>query len=145
MAEDLLAATESSGDLTEAIHHWNDASGKFVNSSDGTYYYESENPDDGHLDFGNYTRDAFTKRGLAYNIELGFSKDNGSETGTLTMVDHGEPGPSAVTASRTVILDDEDNVTSTSGNVTLENSTTYPIPKDGEAIYNRVEVRVTVW
>jgi hypothetical protein len=148
IAEDLLTATASNGNLTEAIHHWNDTSGQFVNSSDGTYYYESEDPDDGHLNFGNYTNEAFSQQGLAYNIELAFSKDNGSETGTLTMVDHGEPGPSAVTASRTVTLDDEDNVTdvtSPSGNVTLENSTKYPIPKDGEAIYNRVEVRVTVW
>mgnify|MGYP000108347475 CR=1 FL=1 len=147
IADDLLTATASNGDLKDAMLHWNDTNegARFINSSDGTYYYNSEDPDDGYLDFGNYSHDAFTEQGVAYNIELAFSKDNGNETGTLTMVEHGEPGASAVTASRTVTLDDRDNVTDASGRVTLENSTTYPIPKDGVAIYNRVEVRITVW
>lgn len=142
IAEDLLTATESNGNLTDAVLHWNDTAADFVNSSNSTYYYDNEDPDAGYLDFGNYTRDAFSERGLSYDIELGFTKDNGTETGTLTMVEGGEPGTSAVTASRTVTLDDDNKVES---GETLENSTTYPIPKDGEAIYNRVEVRVTVW
>ncbi|MFW5984459.1 MAG: DUF7288 family protein, partial [Halobacteria archaeon] len=52
VAEDLLVATESNGDLEDALLHWNDTAAGFVNSSNGTYYYESDDPDVGNLDFG---------------------------------------------------------------------------------------------
>lgn len=143
VAEDLLVAAESNGELKEAVLNWNESTDSFENSTSGTYYYEGDDPDAEYLAFGSYARDALTERGLSYNIELGYNDDNG--TSTMTMVDKGEPDSSAVTASRTVTLNDRDEVMNGSGNVTLENTTRYPIRKQRDAIYNRVEVRITVW
>lgn len=135
---DLLEASEENDDLKKALLNWNETEVGFENSTDGTYYYEGKDPVG--VNFGNNTKNLLTERGWSYNIEAEFGKQNG--TGTLTVVNNGEPGDSAVRMSQNVVLEDDDEI-STGQNLT--ESETYPIPKSDRAVYNRVEVRVTVW
>jgi hypothetical protein len=150
LASDLLEA--SGPELNELLLNWNATAtaAQFKNSTQGVYYYEGEAPDPGYLTFGNNTKKLLYEEGISYNIEASFSKDNGNETGTLTIVDNGNPGSIAATSSHPVILDNDDEVATAGGNKTLENVSTneslvYPIPNDRNETYNRVRVRVTVW
>lgn len=140
VAQDVLESSSETGDLKQTLTHWNVSNRTFINSTDAVYYYENEDPD---TKLGNVTNETFTQQGLLYNIDVRFLTDTG--TGSLTLVDKGEPGPSAVTATQTVVLADDDNVTSASGQVAVNNTTEYPIPKEGERVYNRAEVKITVW
>lgn len=140
LAEDLLVASDSNGNLKDALLHWDTDQHGFKNTSVSTYYYEGTDPDPSGLQLGEDLRSILTEEGLSYNLEASFSKED--STGTLKIVDQGEPGASAVTASRTVILEDDDTLISDESVIETDE---YPIPKDGDAIYNRIEVRITVW
>lgn len=149
VAEDLLAVADEKEDgsqLAELLLNWDEDGMGFENSTEGVYYYEGEDPDPDHLGFGSDARSLLTEEGLSYNIDASFRKPDG-EVGSLTVVDNGEPGSSAVSASRTVILLEEDgNVTDVSGEYRAD-AGSYPIPDDPErgSIYNQVTVRMTVW
>jgi hypothetical protein len=142
VAQDLLGASSENGDLKNLTTHWNASAGRFINSTDGVYYYENKEPDPANLSIGNASEKLFTEQGLSYNIDVTFFKDSG--TGTLTIVDNGNPGSSAVSATQTVVLEDNDTVVK-GGSIHINNTSRYPIPKQGERIYNRAEVTVTVW
>lgn len=158
VAEDLLvvaaennATGTNNTKLKEFLLNWNATAGSvgFENSTAGVYYYEGEDPDPTGLEFGEDLRNVLTDEGVSYNIDATFGKENG--TGEITIVDKGEPTTSALSASRTVILLDKDNVTKTTssgGTVNLINTTNYPIPEDPSRptnVYNQVRVRITVW
>lgn len=138
--------------LKEMLLNWNATAGSvgFKNSTDGLYYYEGKDPDPGGLEFGEDLRNVLTEEGISYNIDASFRKGDGS-TGSIPIVDKGEPTTSALSASRTLVLFDDDNVTDVTepgGRVNLINTTTYPIPKDPTRVtdvYNQVRVRITVW
>lgn len=140
IAQDLLESSSESGDLKDVLTHWNVTDGTFVNSTDGVYYYEAEAPDPANLSIGNATNEALTEQGHSYNLEVSFLKESG--TGSLTIVENGDPGPSAVSATRTVVLNDNDTLVSGEN---VSETDGYPIPKEGERVYNRAEVRITVW
>lgn len=149
VAEDLLAVADERNELEGLLLNWNATPGAvgFKNSTDGVYYYEGKDPDPQHLGFGKDAKGVLTEEGLSYNIEASFRRADNT-TGSLTVVDNGEPGTSAVSASRTVVLLDDDNVTKAGGKVDLINTTRYPIPKDPTResdVYNQVTVRITVW
>jgi|GEM_PF-3731569 len=159
VAEDLLenavnnnATGTNNTKLKEMLLHWNATAGSvgFKNSTDGVYYYEGQDPDPAGLDFGKDLQNVLTEEGVSYNVEGIFRKGN-SSTGRVQIVDRGEPTTSALSASRTVVLLDSDNVTKTTspGNrVNLSTTDRYPIPKDPSRttdVYNQVQVRITVW
>jgi hypothetical protein len=154
VAEDLLAvAAENNATgtnntkLKELLLNWNVTAGGFENSTDGVYYYEGEDPDPAGLEFGEDLQNVLTEEGISYDIDATFGTEDG--TGEITVVDGGEPTTSALSASRTVILLDSDNVTditSPDGKVNLTDTTKYPIPDDRATnVYNQVRVRLTVW
>ncbi len=143
VAEDMLEASAENGDLKQLVKHWNTSEGGFINSTTGVHYYEDGDPDPDNLSIGSASSQAFTERGYTYNLEVSFLSESGR--GTLTVVENGDPGPSAVTATQTVVLDDDDNVSSAAGPVRMNETTSYPIPKHGDRVYNRAEVRLTVW
>lgn len=154
LAEDLLSLQTQDDELMvkDLLLHWNASSGeaRFVNSTTGTYYYEGEPADAPYLEYGDAVDSVLSSKGLSYNIEASYNRDGGNETGSMTMVYNGEPGFSAVSATRTVVLSDDDNVTTASGETPLlevdqDPDLVYPIPKDREATYNRVRVTMTVW
>jgi len=154
VADDLLKnaaenTTDTNNTLKEMLLNWNATAGSvgFENSTDGVYYYEGEDPDTGGLEFGEDLQKVLTEEGISYNIDASFTKNNDS-TGRIPIVDKGEPTTSALSASRTVVLLDDDEVTKGGGTVDLINTTRYPIPKDPSRstdVYNQVQVRITVW
>jgi len=159
VAEDLLtnavnnnAEGSNNTKLKELLLNWDATAGSvgFKNSTDGVYYYEGKDPDPEGLEFGEDIQNIITETGISYNLYATFRKGN-SSTGRLPIVDNGEPTTSALSASRTVILLDSDNITKTTapGNkVNLSTTKRYPIPKDPSRstdVYNQVQVRITVW
>lgn len=153
MAEDILSVShgEEGLEVRNILLNWNASQAQFEGSSGGAYYYEKEPPDPGNVTFSEEIENMMSNEGLSYNLDATFTAENGTETGSLTLVHNGDPGSSAVTASRTVYLFDDDNVTSADGRVTLEevnneSDLVYPIPsRDDLASYNRVSIRKTVW
>jgi len=147
VAEDLLSVSEENEELKELLLNWNVSEGEFVNSTGGVYYYEGEDPDPAGLAFGKNARSVLTDDGLSYDIEASFRKPSGG-TGSLTVVDNGEPGTSAVSATQTVILLDSDEVKNATGTVKISKTDKYPIPNDPSResdVYNQATVRITVW
>ncbi len=156
VGEDLLAVAAennatgtNNSKLKEALLNWNVTAGGFENSTDGVYYYEGEDPDPAGLEFGEDLQNVLTEEGVSYDIDASFGTDDGNSTGEITIVDGGEPTTSALSASSTVVLLDDDNVTKATapdGKVNLVNTTRYPIPDDRATnVYNQVRVRLTVW
>jgi len=143
VAEDLLSVANNAtgtnnSKLKKMVLNWNVTAGGFENSTEGVYYYEGED-----------LQNVLTEEGVSYDIDATFGTEDG--TGQITVVDGGEPTTSALSASRTVVLFDDDNVTditSPNDKVNLVNTTRYPIPKDPSRttdVYNQVQVRITVW
>jgi hypothetical protein len=68
-----------------------------------------------------------------------------SEGSTLTLpfVENGEPSTNSVTVSEVVVLSENDRLPD---GTTLADSSTYPMENmENEAMYNIVNVRLTVW
>ena len=158
VAEDLLAtAAENNATgtnnsrLKQLLLNWNATEGGvgFNNSTQGVYYYEGEDPDPEHLEFGKNLQTVLTENGISYNLEASFSR-NGT-TSTVPIVDNGEPTTSALSASRSVVLLESDEVTDANkpnGTVQISNTSRYVIPKDPRRttnVYNQAVVRITVW
>jgi len=154
VADDLLtlaaennATGTNNTKLKELLLNWNATAGgvRFKNST-GVYYYEGKDPDPEGIEFGEDLRNVLTEEGISYNIDASYGNENGTDS--ITIVDKGEPTTSALSASRTVVLLDDDEVEMGGGTVDLINTTKYPIPKDSTRstdVYNQVSIRITVW
>ncbi|MFC7214598.1 hypothetical protein ACFQO4_10985 [Saliphagus sp. GCM10025334] len=88
--------------------------------------------------------------GQSYNVELHYENESGEAASPIKLVNQGPPSSTAVTASYTVVLHDDQNLTSPDhDDRTLDQiqGTEGYIPDidDGSGLYNVVEVRVVVW
>ncbi|MFB6085128.1 MAG: hypothetical protein ABEJ94_12875 [Halorientalis sp.] len=150
---DTVAANETFG-LSELVRYWSPDALTFQGAINSRVGYGSTRPP-GEL--GVLMNRLFTQRGETYNVVVEYQRANVSNgTGTVTMVYRGEPAENAVTVSQTVTLYDNQTLTAPSSaqlplryydtNATNNRGSYYPIPDvaDG-AVYNVVEVRVTVW
>ena len=84
-------------------------------------------------------------RGLAVNVRI-YPYTN--STDTTRLVYRGEPSDNAVSASRTVTIYNDDDLTAPGTSATAANSSfTEAVPGDsgGSGVYNVVRVEVTVW
>lgn len=156
-AQDALVVADSEGNLSEMVRYWNvtDDEVAFANATapgDGEY-----TTDEFQSEFllGTILGERFGSQGQNYNVEL--HTQNGSETAAETLVYQGQPSANAFTASYTVTLYDDQNVTypeddeetlgSLSENDNYDNDE-LPIPREESndgTVYNVVEVRVIVW
>lgn len=140
LADDVLTQAASNGNLKEAMLNW---SNRRFNETESSYYYTGRNPPGR---FGNTLENVLWDEGYNYNIELVFSRPDGGE-GTLTLVRNGEPNNNAVSASRQIVLNDDDRLHG--DGPTLEDSNSYPIQDIADdptiRLYNVVRVRMTVW
>ncbi|MUV87219.1 hypothetical protein GJ631_11750 [Natronomonas sp. CBA1123] len=142
-AAGVLTAAEEAGVLKDAVLYWNDTAAEFDEAERRIYYTNGEPPNE----FGNITDRSFGGRGLAVNVVLYPGGDNGP----VPMVYRGEPSDNAVSASRTVVLFDDDNLTAPGHeSTTVKNAATYGeyIPEDtgnSGSVYNVVRVEVVVW
>lgn len=144
--QDSLLVSTQDGNLSEVVRNW-DGDGGFENTSspadDDTYTVdEFANVSD----LGTILYERFGENGWEYNVEL--HPENSSRQ---KLVYHGGPPDSALTASYTVTLYDEQNVTGDTADDTLEEAAkngneTIPREYGNESpLYNVVEVRVIVW
>ena len=141
-ASGVLTAAQEAGALKDAVLYWNDSEGEFHNVTGQREYYTSDPPND----FGNIIKRAFAGRGLAVNVLIHY---NESKEPTR-MVYRGAPSDNAVSASRTVTIYDDDNLTAPpSDQTTVGNASEFKnaVPGDasGNSVYNVVRVEVTVW
>jgi len=84
--------------------------------------------------------------GQSYNVELHYQ--SGDERDSFRLVDQGPPSSTAVTASYTVALHDNQSITCEGEDGTLgeiDDEGEYIEPDDETDVYNVVEIRVVVW
>lgn len=147
IANDLLAAADERGELSEAVLFWNASDESFRETGERGYYV-SGGPPNG---FGESLDRAFGDRRIAFNVRVVYHRTDGT-VASVRMVDMGTPTDNAVSASRTVTLYDDSRLTSEAGpGATLaevnESSTgSFYAPDVSEGpLYNVVEVRIVAW
>lgn len=147
------------GTLSYMVRYWNHSEERFygANSSDSSDSYGSQTFNREAFVLGQVLSERYTETGSYYNVELVYQNDSTANRTfeRVRMVDQGTPPESAVTASHTVTLYDDDELTAPSSrdegiNLTEANRNEgYPIPPaengDDNPVYNVVEVRVIVW
>ncbi len=148
VATDLLEASAENGDLAEAVLHWNPENETFASSHPEFEYYTQAGPPTG---FGDALNRTFLDRRVAFNVVVRYGTPNG--TRAQRMVYMGSPSDNAVSATRTVPLADDANLTAPAyDDRTLRglsdgtDSGTFYAPDVGSgAAYNYPEVRIVVW
>ena len=140
-ASGVLTAAQKAGALKDAVLYWNDSEAEFHDAERVTYYTNNYPPNE----FGNITARAFDGRGLAVNMLIHY---NESEEPSR-MVYRGEPSDNAVSASRTVTIYNDSELTAPDTSTTVGNANSFndAVPEDasGSSVYNVVRVEVTVW
>jgi hypothetical protein len=141
-ASGVLTAAQEAGALKDAVLYWDDSEEEFHNAERETYYTNDYPPNE----FGNITERAFEGRGLAVNVLIYYNESKEPSR----IVYRGEPSDNAVSASRTVTIYDDDNLTAPPSNQTTVAGASHfgkAVPEDsgGNSVYNVVRVEVTVW
>lgn len=137
LAQDLLTQAKTSGTLQEAVLNWDERERRFRGTED-LYYYQGESPPG---EFGRTLDRLVMGNDLAYNVELVY-KSGGSRL-ALPLVDNGEPSSNSVTATEVIVLNENDRLPD---GTQLGESDSYPMDNmDNEAMYNAVNVRLTIW
>ncbi|WP_418284945.1 DUF7288 family protein [Halorubrum sp. DTA46] len=146
VATDLLETSAENGDLAEAVLYWNPENETFAGSHPEFTYYTQSGPPTG---FGDALDRAFLDRRIAFNVELRHGDRNENRT---RMVNMGSPSDNAVSATRSVPLADDANLTApgyetrTLGQVTDEPGTEFYAVDTGDGeFYGHVEVHIVVW
>ncbi len=146
VADDLLETSAANGDLEDALLRWDPENESFTDGRSPSYFTGGGPPNA----FGEALNASFGERRIAFNVHIRHGPDNAEET---TLVDMGSPSDNAVTATRTVVLTDDANLTAPGhGNTTLralsngsEPGEFYAADAAAGAIYDRMEVRIVVW
>jgi hypothetical protein len=139
----LLATSAENGSLREAVLYWNPDDGEFHNASETDVY--TDGPPNA---FGTGLNELLLDRRIAFNVVVRYP-DGAGGTERERMVRMGSPSDNAVSATRTVGLYDDSNLTSdgyegeTLGS--LSDGEFYaPEVGDGR-LYTVVEVEVIAW
>lgn len=132
---------EDTSALKEAVLYWNTEEQQFYNSSPegylGTY------PDN---EFGEMLNGTFHDRRIATNVHVTYSRPGGG-SGTKTMVDMGQPSDNAMTATTTIVLYDNDELTAPGESATVSETPAFYASDafEDSNVYNVLEVRIVVW
>lgn len=144
LASGLLDAAVTNGSLEEAVLFWNDSGGKFHGSLPDDGYYATGGPP---TTFGEMLNRTFRDRGLAFNVNVWYVTSSGSLV-RQPMVNFGTPSDNAISARRTLVLFDDDTLTSpSSSGDALEDTTSFyanDVAQDS-GVYNVIRVEVVVW
>ena len=159
VATDLLTTSAENGDLEAAILHWDPENRTFASSPpevDGEGYPRADGPNgfDAALGgFGEALNRTFVDRRIAVNVELRhYNTSARRERKTTSLVDMGTPSDNAVSATRTVALADDANLTAPG----YEGATLRAVADDPDRefyatetasgpLFAHVEVRIVVW
>lgn len=142
--EGILASTAETGALKSSVLYWNESTAEFKDAGEEGYY-RSGPPDTA---FGSALANSFSDRNIAYNVVVHYQTE--TATGELQlrsqrMIYQGEPSDHAVSAARTVLLQDTDNLTG-SQNIEVQSSSSFYAPDSASSeFYNIVRVEVIAW
>ncbi|MDZ5812058.1 hypothetical protein U4E84_11965 [Halorubrum sp. AD140] len=145
VATDLLATSAENGDLRDALLYWNPENETFAGSHPEFDTYTRGGPPNS---FGEALNRTFLDRRVAFNVEVRHGDRNRTD-----VVDMGSPSDNAVTASRAVSLSDDANLTAPGYEETTlagladgsDPGAFYAASDADGAVYDHVEVRITVW
>jgi len=139
-SEGLLASTAADGSLQAAVLDWNESREEFTDADERVNYYRSGPPDN---EFGETINATLGDRNIAYNVVVHYQTEDGARA-SQRLIRQGSPSDHAVSASRTIALDDTDELPD---GTTLESSNSFYAPDadpDGP-LYNVVRVEVIAW
>ncbi|WP_232820431.1 DUF7288 family protein [Halorussus litoreus] len=149
-AEDLLATAEANGSLRSAVTFWDAENRTFAGATSRGFYVDGGPPND----FGAALNDTFgnvstSGRRIAYNVYVRFRTPDDAPScsgvsSPRTMVYMGSPSDNAASATRTVALADDGDLSGPSeGTVSADLYGCDAAPDD--RLYNVMEVRIVVW
>jgi len=143
VADTLLAQAATNGTLRSAVLYWNPDNRTFVNATAEGYL--GRTPDNV---FGNQLSRVFADSDVAINVYVGYDTPSGPKR--QTMVYQGTPSDNAVSASRPVVLMDEDELRGPYANETLNGTNATdafyaPDVAPNGSVYNVAEVRIVAW
>lgn len=143
VSESLLETLAEQGELKPAVLYWNTSRNEFRDSGPrGTF--SNDGPP---TPFGEALNETFGDGNIAFNVDVVYRSPDESRN-TASMVNMGTPSDNAATASRTVVLFDDDTIAGT--NRTVANASAQDdfyaadVDPDGE-LFNVMEVRIVVW
>lgn len=148
VATDMLETSAENGDIAEAVLYWNPENETFASSHPEFEYYTQAGPP---IAFGETLNGTFLDRRVAFNVAIRYETANG--IAIQRMVYMGSPSDNAVSATRTIPLADDANLTAPG----YENRTLYQLSNETDpatfyapdvgsgAAYANVEVRIVVW
>jgi hypothetical protein len=148
VAQGVLASAAEDGTLKDAVLYLNETTGEYHNTGT-TGSYTTAPP---VIRFGKMLERAFSDPGIAYNVYISYPLAGGTDE--ITMIQQGTPSDNAVSATRTILLRDDDRLVDEDGNVsdtTLAEAENVidivdPIsPSRENGIYNVVSVEVVAW
>lgn len=143
-ADTVLEHAARNGTLQGAVLHWNPDNRTFWDASAEGYL--GRHPDNG---FGQVLNRTFGRSNVATNVHVVSVGPSG--TSNTQMIYQGIPSESAVTATHTLVLLDEDNLTAPGyeqHTLNESNATDSFYVRDtmtNHSVYTVVEVRLTVW
>jgi len=150
VAQGVLASAAEEGALQEAVLYLNETTGEYHNTIAGGYYTNAP----AELRFGEMLERAFSEPGIAYNVYVSYQTVNGG-INEDPIIQQGTPSDNAVSATRTIVLRDDDRLIDENGDVT---DTTLAEAGDAvdindpiadapraNGVYNVVRIEVIAW
>ncbi len=147
IADGVLENAKYTGDtdelsaLEEAILYWDTDDQQFYDSTSEGYL--GEYPDN---EFGDKLADAFEDERIGTNVYVTYSREGGGSA-TQQMVHMGEPSDNAMSATTTVVLYDDHEISAPDESDAISDTPAFYAPDafDDSNVYNVVEVRIVVW
>lgn len=158
MADDLLTVMAENDTLRNVTVYWNTENETFVGANNRDHYTSADRI---NHPFGDALNRVFGTQRIAYNIELRYWEcevvsEEECDRRRQTLVNMGDPSDNAATATRTVALFNDTEISGgpaeeegmTLGEVAGNSSHEFYAPNvggDSDTLYNVVEVRIIVW
>lgn len=127
--------------LEEAVLYWDTDNQEFYDATAEGYL--GQYPDN---KFGEILADTFEDNRIGTNVYVTYSRESGGSA-TQQMVHMGEPSDNSMSATTTVMLYDDHELTAPGETDTISETPAFYAPDafDDSNIYNIVEVRIVVW
>lgn len=146
LANGIGEITNKNGELREALLYWDNDANRFHNSGGATIFYTLNTPEN---NLGNLIQEQFVENGIGVRIDLSYYRGDDYNINGTPYIDFGSPSPNASSSTTTIELYDNDKLVDENGNetnITLDESDYFmPNINEDAAVYNVVQVRVTIW
>lgn len=157
-AGDTLAINAESGNLSRVVRYWDPCANVNYHNAGGFGYAEASDIADGKYALGTLLNQTFEERGRPFNVVVEYHTNSSAsdweagQTRNVTIFRQGTPGEQSITASRTVVLYDDQRLTAPTTDETLgeaaecSDTASFAIPDaaPNSEVYNVVTVKVIV-